>query len=545
MCRFGIPSGHDFEFHMNSWMEVESQWRQGIWYPRWAAGANFAYGEPRFIFYPPASWLMGAALGRALPWWLVPGAYCWIVLTSAGLSMMALARGWLPRREALFAAVFYAVNPYHLIIVYWRSAYAELLGGVWIPLLLLGILRLSGACSAERAVAESVPSEAASALKQALSRPTRTILQHMTLLALVLAAFWYCNVPAAVMAYYSAALLILILAYAHRSPRLLLCFAMACVFSLTLAAFYLLPVAWERQWVNIQALFDPVVRPELNFLFTKTKDADHNRFNMLVSLMAAVEMFIFGVLAWFSRRRSRKADSHWLLIFAWGLGAALLMLSVTSVFWPWLPQLRYVQIPWRWLLCLNAVLALLLSLAVRRIPIRLLLCALMLTSLAGVWIYILPPWWDHAGEIAEMKNNLENGSGYESVLEYAPLGSSVDSVNHAGAKVTVPGRSGIISITRWSPEVKEFTVEVLRTANVYLHLFNYPAWQVKVNNRDIKPLTNPDTGQLGVPLSPGPNRVQIRFVRTLDRIAGGVISTAAVLLAVGLLAISRRREPRV
>ena len=48
---------------MNSWMEVRQQWQQGVVYPRWADLAHSGYGEARFLFYPPASWTLGAALG--------------------------------------------------------------------------------------------------------------------------------------------------------------------------------------------------------------------------------------------------------------------------------------------------------------------------------------------------------------------------------------------------------------------------------------------------------------------------------------------------
>src|SRR5260370_22594939 len=73
---------------------------------------------------------------------MVPGAYCWIVLMFAGAAMYRLAREWLPARDALFASAFYALNPYHLLIVYWRSAYAELPAAPLLPLLLFCLLRL-------------------------------------------------------------------------------------------------------------------------------------------------------------------------------------------------------------------------------------------------------------------------------------------------------------------------------------------------------------------------------------------------------------------
>src|ERR1700676_955429 len=104
----GNPSGHDFEFHLNSWMEALGQWRQGILYPRWAALGWYGYGEARFIFYSPASWTVGATLGALLPWKAVSGAYIWVALALSGCSMFLLARRWLDRRDAIFTAALYA-----------------------------------------------------------------------------------------------------------------------------------------------------------------------------------------------------------------------------------------------------------------------------------------------------------------------------------------------------------------------------------------------------------------------------------------------------
>src|SRR5215471_9276022 len=204
----GNPSGHDFEFHMYSWMEVLQQWKQGIVYPRWAAQEHWGYGEARFIFHPPASWTLGAALGSWLPWWAAAPAYIWISLWLSGLSMFYLARNWLSDRQALFAAAFYAVNPYHLVIVYWRSAFAELLAASLLPLLLLCILRLE-------------------------QRGVRPVLW----LSLVLAAGWLTNEPAAVMVHYSLALLVIIVALHDRSWTVMARAAAAILLGAALASF--------------------------------------------------------------------------------------------------------------------------------------------------------------------------------------------------------------------------------------------------------------------------------------------------------------------
>ena len=518
----GNPSGHDFEFHVNSWMEVLSQWKQGIIYPRWAALAHYGYGEPRFIFYPPASWMVGAALGACLPWKAAPGVYVWLALTLSGCSMFLLARPWLERRDAICAAALYAANPYYVVIVDWRSAFAELLAGALLPLLLLCVLRWEQ----ERG---------------------KIILP----LGLIVAAAWLTNAPAAVMVNYSLALLVVTVAIVRRSPQVLLCGAAAVVLGAALAAFYILPATYEEKWVHIAQVLSPGVRPQDNFLFTTISDADHNRFNLLVSLVAAGEMVVLAGAAFlfFKPRASRlnfvapqPASIFQPLLMVWAAVSTLLMFSGTFLAWEYLPELRFLQLPWRWLLCLNVAFALLVTMAWRRWPLRFLVCLIMLTVLAFSWHRIQPPWWDNAADIAEIEDNQEEGRGYEGTDEYVPAGADAYEIKQDTRHVAFEGHgTARIHVLQWAPESKKFTAEVSQSGQLVLRLFNYPAWRVEMNGRMVEAETREVTGQMLIPVEAGENRVRIMFTRTWDRAAGGVVSGVTALLVVAILIFQGRR----
>jgi len=426
--------------------------------------------------------------------------------------MFLLARTWLEHRDDIFAAMFYGASPYVIVVVYWRSALAELLAGALLPLLLLWILRIR-----ERGRATIVP------------------------LAIILAAAWLTNLPAAVMIHYSLALMILVVAVTERSPKVFVYGASAVLLGATLAAFYLVPVAYEIRWVNISEVLAPGVRPQDNFLFTTINDDDHNRFNFLISLVAAAEIVaLAGVIAISSAFR-RRYKLQWRAIVTWGVASVLLMLPVTNAAWEHLPKLRFVQLPWRWLLCLNVVLALLLATAVRRWALRVLLCLAMLSIIWYGWHRVQAPWWDQAADIKEMQDNIQDDLGYEGTDEYVPAGADPYEIDKSAPRMKLePPVQGDLKLRVWEPESKSFVAQLTEPSNVVMKLFKFPAWRVTVNGRITAVQSREETGQLVIPLPAGRSDVEVRFVRTRDRIWGGILSLVAFICLTCLMVFDRK-----
>lgn len=506
----GTPSGHDVEFHLYSWLDVVAQWKHGILFPRWAAMAHFGYGEPRFIFYPPASWTLGGLISMIVPWTLASDVYLWIALVLAGISMFVLARQWLSRRDTIFAGALYAANPYHLVIVYWRSAFAELLAASLVPLLLLLVLRL----------------------------PERRW-RVLPWLSLLLAAAWLTNAPAAVMIHYSLVLLLIVIAWRSRAWEILWVGAAAVVLGAGLASFYLLPAIYEQRWVEIAQAISAGSRPIDNFLFIHTTDADHDAFNRLISWLALVEIAIMMVAAWAARLWRQKQKQAWDVMAVWTIACAFVLFPVSGFLWRWLPKFEFMQFPWRWLLCLSMVMTIFVAVGLRRWWPRIAVCAIMLLVIAVAWNRIQVPWWDNAGDLREMQDNMESNIGYEGTDEYTPVGTDPSAIDKDARKVTVAGPAhAAIRVLSWNAESKSFTAEMSQPDQLAMKLFAYPAWRVEVNDYVITTSRRPD-GQMLVPVEAGMNRVQVTFTRTWDRTAGWWISGVSAIFLCGLF-IRRR-----
>jgi hypothetical protein len=213
-------------------------------------------------------------------------------------------------------------------------------------------------------------------------------------------------------------------------------------------------------------------------------------------------------------------------------------------FWEHLPKLRFVQLPWRWLLCLNVPLALLTALALSRWRTRLVVSAATIAVLMFMCIKIQPPWWDTGEDISELRDNIVEGKGYEGTDEYVPVGIDAYEIKEGSPEVRVDGGGPEqVRILQWGPELKIFSTESNQAEKLRIRLFHYPAWKIEVNGRPVEEQADETTGQVMVPVAAGRSLVRIRFGRTWDRTAGALLSLIAWVGLAGLVILFRRQAP--
>lgn len=562
---YNFSCGHDFDFHLASWLDALHSWHQGILYPHWTPSPNYGAGEPRFLFYPPLTWMLGAALGGLISWMRVPIVLTFLLLAATGFGTRALARRMMGIAPATLAGCFAIFSAYALFTVYERSAYAELTGGFWIPLLLLFALRdilpRPRSYRPERSgIASPSPAVEGSAVA---AIP----------IAIVLAGAWLSNAPLGVMASYLLAAVTLAVAVLTRSWRPILHASVGAILGLGLASVYLVPAAYEQRWVDIrQATDDPGLLIQNSFLFGRhgfnPQLEQHDIELLKVSIIAVLMLTITvgGLLICLVRRRLSGARARsaawWIPLALIPLAILFLQLPLSLPIWEALPKLRFLQFPWRWLVVLEAPMAIFAAQAVWtftgwRRHVLLVLCGLAFlgsTAFAGFsWFQSC----DAEDAIPSMVNAFRSGAGFEGTDEYGPPNAD-NALVATGlpaaclvADPTVPLGAGDPDLTpEWAPEQgtckatfafqavagqnpiqhKRVQVTAPQAGFLVLRLREYPAWAVHLNGAAVAHRPERQDGLIVLPVPAGASEVAVDWTTTRDVVIGRWISLIALVL---------------
>ncbi len=234
------------------------------------------------------------------------------------------------------------------------------------------------------------------------------------------------------------------------------------------------------------------------------------------------------------------------MLLALGAASALLMFPLSVLLWRYLPELQFVQFPWRWLVPLDVV--------------RMHFSSPRPSAGGAALDWVRGPgcrdrWRRHRdrarrlvgqrGHPGSVRRN-RSGHGYEGTDEYAPLGCDryslpgaildpdspeiftrqpptppVERFDPASDTVVSLGDGDAqISIGRWNAEAKDFRVESAAPVTLALRLVNYPAWRTRVDGAIAEATSQPETARMLLQVPAGRHDVDIRFRRTPDRTAG-------------------------
>ncbi len=557
----GTSCGHDLSFHLENWMEVATQWRHGVLRPWWAFHAAFHAGEPRFVFYPPLSWVLGALLGTVLPWAATPIAYTYVTLVLCGLAMRRLLRAFVSPTVAIAGACLYLANPYMLFVAYERTAYAELLAAAWMPLLLLAALRLK-------------------------LKPLH--------LAAAVALLWLTNAPAAVVGCYSLLCLGAVrLVFAARlqgaatAMRQAWALTWATLLGLAAVAFYLVPAVVQRRLVQIDMAVLPGMRPTDSFLFQHTADPGHDAVLRSASWIAvgtlAVAIACIAALLLrqrthraYSSMRSRQAAAHHpaaertfpLAALAMLTAViALLLLPWSTFVWHHAPELAFLQFPWRFLSMEAAVTVLLLCLAAdgwntagsqdaanprtrRSAAVLACVCAAVCAAAWGAHAAYAQTCDDEDAPRAQRALYL-GGPGTPPTDEYTPTDADNDALHPglpaAWLATSVDGApnqataADILTLFDGDPAHLQFRVPQGPPGRMLMvRLRQFTGWRVTLDGVSVTPEPQRADGLFSIAVPAQAVIVDVRYRWTADEIAGLLLSLGA-LLAAGLVRWPLRR----
>jgi hypothetical protein len=534
----GNSCGHDFDFHLLSWMEVARAWHAGLLYPHWVQDANYGAGEPRLIFYPPASWLLGGLLGAVVGWHAAPVLFVLLALLAGGASVYLLARAWAPPPAATFAACLYMAAPYTLFVAYERTAYGELLAGAWLPLMVLFALR---------------------------PRPS------IAPLGLSVAALWLTNSPAAVIGSYLLALLAVGMWIAERKPWPALRALGGMALGLGLAAFYIVPAAFEQRWVQIDRAIISGMRVQDSFLFAHTADAFHDQVLHTASWILIVELAAAVLAAYLAWKRNAGGNAR-ITLTAMLPVILLLQLPASSVLWKYAPHMKFLQFPWRWVMALSVAGCVLASMALdpgaQRAWWRQMVTGGLIVTLAigGALLFFQP--CDDEDAVSAQVAGFRSGQGIQGTDEYTPLGadnaavqqhlplvrlvraaqddtadnSTVDNPEwHPGAGGAIlVGLGARIDLKRSNGEHWMVRIVTPEPGYAVLRLMDYPSWRVAVDGTPILTRPTREDGLMAVEVPAGEHAIDVQWVATRDVLAGRAVSALALLMLAAVAALERK-----
>ena len=326
-----FPKTHSAPYNIPWAAGFVGQLTEGDLYPRWLHSYPAGIGAPVFYFYAPLPFYLmatGHLMFQSSGVVEILIYFHWLALLLSGVAFYIWARSISNYLPALFSSVLYIFLPYHLGEAFIRGALGEIMAYVFIPLILLHTNKMM---ESNRSLAWA---------------------------AIFYAALIASHLPSALLFSFVWVIYAFAVAAKKNMPQAALRLMLAGLLGAALAAFYVLPALWMRQympsdaWVNAAG---PHFLPINNLFFGDVAMNGYIRYVFIVLLVpTAIAILSAIILKAMLQQNSGQRFSISRMQTATVVGALIIlgfcwfmMTTPSSVLWLNIDILRQVQFPWR------------------------------------------------------------------------------------------------------------------------------------------------------------------------------------------------------
>lgn len=499
---------------------------QDLQFPcRWVPDPGYQYGYPLFNYYPPSVYYLGELI-HLLGFQFIDSVKILFILgfLTSSIFMFLLLRSFLNNWAALVGTMLYTYAPYKAVEVYVRGAMSEFWSLSLFPFLFWASLRL-------------VQTKKKIYLLWFSLGLFLLLITHnlMSLIFLPVLGIW-----------------ILSWIILEKKWKLSLKFILGGLLGLGMAAFFSLPIAFERQYAHLETLLGGYFGYEQHFADIKQLLIS-NKFGYGSSFIGPnddlsistgpVQVFVavFALLiSIYALRKKSKLAILVIILFIVEI-IILFMIHPRSIFiWKVIKPLEWLQFPWRFLADSIFVIAIIGAVGVFLIKHKkasyIFGSAIMVVVILMNISFFKPMNWINISDKEKFSGNLWEKQLTISIFDYLPIYAKLPPIKKAPEYPEVLiGEIEFLKYEKGS-NYQIGDLDVKKDSTIRLPLFDFPGMEVKVDGEKQPHINNNCKDQefcLGLitfDIPKGLHKVETRLTDTPIRTLGNSLTITSILI---------------
>lgn len=489
--------------------------------PRYVPDLSFGFGYPLFNFVFPLPFYL-AEIFHIFGLSLVDSikALFLITIPLSGLFMYFLLSQFTGRSWALAGALLYIYTPYRAVDLYVRGAMGEIVSFMFLPLLLLSIIKLR----------------------------QNNNLKWIGVGAIALASLVLSHNITAYMFFPFAGLYFLLqVIFLSNNKRFASKTLLMVFLGLLISIYFWLPAVVDSNLMKYDTVFNFVdhfptflqlITPFWGYGASVPGPYDGMSFFLgLINIGMLVLGLILLILYWGKISKEQKIIIVWAVIT---IISAIFLMNYRSIFiWNKLPLLPYFQFPWRFLILTTFAIPIFV-IVLEKLPFKFLPIVVIVTILLTAGNFFRPQ--DFLGRQDTYYLNryipipVASSEYLKTQEEYLRLPKATEQRPNKNFPLLFP-ENAIKKVNKFNDLKVAFEYESDKEGIINLNKYYFPGWQAKIDGKSVKVIAGEPYGQVSILMPAGFHKAEVYFQETSLRSLLDFVSLGAFLVSLMILVV--------